>query len=208
MNKQFSAACERNREPIAAVLHDIFKPAASDETSSPLRVLEIGSGTGQHAVFFAARFPHVIWQTSDLVHNHPSILAWQQQEQLPNVLPPLTLDMSEPDWWQTLPAQYDAVFTANTCHIMAWPEVQNLFAGVGRLLAPGGTFCIYGPFNYNGLFTSASNAAFDASLRQQAGHMGIRDFSALAALAAAQQLELREDHPMPANNRLLEWRRI
>ena len=196
MTKQFSAACERNREPILAVLRTLF---AGGE-----RVLEIGSGSGQHAVFFGAHLPGVVWQTSDLPQNHASILAWQAEARLPNVLPPLALDMRAPDW----PAQrFDALFSANTCHIMAWPEVERMFAGAGRLLAAGGLLCVYGPFNYGGRFTSLSNAQFDAALRQQAPHMGIRDFEAVDRLAGAAGLALEADHDMPANNRLLVWRR-
>jgi SAM-dependent methyltransferase len=196
MTKQFSAACERNKEPILAILREAF---ADRE-----RVLEIGSGTGQHAVFFGGHLPYLTWQTSDLPQNHPSIIAWQQEARLANVLPPLALDTGSGDW-PTGP--YDAVFTANTCHIMAWPEVQAMFEGIGRILEPGGVLCIYGPFNYGGKFTSASNRQFDAALKAQAPHMGIRDFEAVDRLAAAQGLRLDADHAMPANNRLLVWRR-
>ena len=196
MNRQFSAACGRNREPILAILRDAF--------ADRRHVLEIGSGTGQHAVFFGAALPHLIWQTSDVPQNHPSIIAWQQEAGLANVLPPLALDVNE-DWPQ---GPFDAVFSANTCHIMAWPEVQAMFAGIGRVLSMGGVVCIYGPFNYGGQFTGASNAQFDASLKAQAPHMGIRDFEAVNALAAAQGLALQADHAMPANNRLLVWRRV
>jgi cyclopropane fatty-acyl-phospholipid synthase-like methyltransferase len=194
MTKQFSAACERNREPILALLREAF--------SASHRVLEIGSGTGQHAAYFAAHLPHLIWQTSDLLQNHPSILAWQQETALPNLLPPLALDVAGSEW---PPGTYDAVFSANTCHIMAWQEVRAMFAGIGRVLQPGGVLGIYGPFNYDGQFTSASNAQFDAALKAQAPHMGIRDFEAVNRLAAEQGLALAVDHPMPANNRLLLW---
>jgi SAM-dependent methyltransferase len=198
MNRQFSAACERNSAPILAVLRQAF--------AGSRRVLEIGSGTGQHAIYFAAALPHLVWQCSDLPANHPSIVAWQQHAQLPNVLPPLVLDVAVAgaDW---PPGPFDAVFSANTCHIMAWQQVQAMFAGVGRLLPPGGLLCIYGPFNYGGAFTSASNARFDAALKLQAPHMGIRDFEAIDALAAAHGLALQSDQEMPANNRLLLWRR-
>jgi cyclopropane fatty-acyl-phospholipid synthase-like methyltransferase len=192
--KQFSTACDRNREPILAVLSDVF--------ADRRRVLEIGSGTGQHAVFFAAQLPHLTWQTSDLPNNHPSILARQQEARLPNVLPPVLLDVTSQDWPE---GPFDAVFSANTTHIMAWPEVCAMFAGIGRALPARGVLCVYGPFNYNGLFTSASNAQFDASLKAQASHMGIRDFEAINDLATAQGLTLQADHAMPANNRLLVW---
>lgn len=195
MDKKFSAACERNREPILAVLRPVLAESK--------RALEIGSGTGQHAVYFAAQLPHLQWQTSDLPHNHASILAWQQEARLPNVLPPLALDVASGEWPR---GPYDAVFSANTCHIMAWREVQAMFAGIGRVLRPGGLACVYGPFNYGGRFTSASNAQFDAALKMQAPHMGIRDFEAVNALAVEQGMTLLADHAMPANNRLLIWR--
>jgi cyclopropane fatty-acyl-phospholipid synthase-like methyltransferase len=196
MTKQFSSACERNKQPILAILRDEFANTG--------QVLEIGSGTGQHAVFFGAHLPKVIWQTSDLPLNHPSIIAWQQEARLPNVLPPLALDTGVNDWPQ---GPYDGVFSANTCHIMAWQEVEAMFTGIGRILRAGGLLCIYGPFNYGGKFTSASNAQFDASLKAQAPHMGIRDFEEVDRLAAGQGLRLHADHAMPANNRLLVWRR-
>lgn len=196
MNKMYSAACERNREPILAVLRDVLANARN--------VLEIGSGTGQHAVYFGAHLPHLVWLTSDLPDNHASILAWLDEERPPNVLPPLHLDVDSNAW----PAgPFDAVFSANTCHIMAWEHVEAMFAGASRVLKQGGLLCIYGPFNYNGKFTSDSNALFDMSLKAQGEHMGIRDFEAVDRLAGKQGLVLVADHAMPANNRLLVWRR-
>jgi cyclopropane fatty-acyl-phospholipid synthase-like methyltransferase len=194
MTKNFSAACERNREPILAALQTHFAHCT--------RVLEIGSGTGQHAVFFAAHLPHVIWQTSDLPENHPSIEAWRREANVPNVIAPLALDVSG-TWPED---QFDGVFSANTCHIMSWPEVEQMFSGIGKALRRGGTLCVYGPFNYGGSFTSASNAQFDAMLRAQAAHMGIRDFEAVNRLAADHGLILQQDIDMPANNRLIVWR--
>jgi cyclopropane fatty-acyl-phospholipid synthase-like methyltransferase len=196
MSKQFSSACERNRQPILDALRILF----ADRT----RVLEIGSGTGQHAVFFGAHLPHLVWQTSDLPVNHPSILAWQQEEGQPNVLPPLALDVRSSDWPR---GPFDAVFSANTCHIMAWSEVEAMISGVARLLPAGGLLCIYGPFNDDGAFTSASNARFDAALKEQAPHMGIRDAQAIDRLARQHGLLLQADDDMPANNRLRVWRR-
>ena len=196
MTKQFSPACERNCEPILAVLRAVL--------SEPGRVLEIGSGTGQHAAYFGKQLPHLIWQTSDLPHHHASIHAWLNEARLPNVLPPLTLDAASADW---PPGPFDAVFTANTCHIMAWDEVCAMFRGSARVLRPGGLMCVYGPFNYGGRFTSESNAVFDASLKAQAEHMGIRDFEAVDRVAAGCGLSLVKDHAMPANNRMLVWRR-
>ncbi|NMM37223.1 MAG: DUF938 domain-containing protein [Glaciimonas sp.] len=196
MSQQFSTACERNSAPICALLQGILKNSE--------HVLEIGSGTGQHAVHFGAAMPHLVWHTSDLPQNHPSIIAWQQQAHLSNVVRPLTLSVSQSDW-PTGP--FDAIFSANTCHIMAWQEVEAMFAGIGRLLPSGGLACIYGPFNYGGRFSSSSNAEFDAMLRAQSLHMGLRDFEAVNTLAAAQGLVIQEDHRMPANNQLLVWRR-
>ena len=196
MTKMYSAACERNREPILAVLRDVLANART--------VLEIGSGTGQHAVYFGANLPHLAWQTSDLPENHASILAWLDEERPSNVLPPLPLDVGA-DAWPAGP--FDAVFSANTCHIMAWEHVQAMFDGVGRVLKPGGLLCIYGPFNYDGRFTSDSNAVFDMSLKAQGEHMGIRDFEAVDRLAEAQGMVLAADHAMPANNLLLVFGR-
>jgi SAM-dependent methyltransferase len=194
--KPFSPASARNREPILAALQTLLRDCRS--------VLEIGSGTGQHAVHFGAALPGITWQTSDLEANHEGIRAWLDEAALPNVLPPLALDAGGDDW----PAgPFDAVFTANTCHIMAWTEVEGMFRGIGRVLAPGGMLCIYGPFNRGGQFTAASNAQFDASLRAQAPHMGLRNVEDIDALAQQQQLVLVADLPLPANNNLLAWRR-
>ncbi|MFC7514878.1 DUF938 domain-containing protein [Herbaspirillum sp. GCM10030257] len=196
MNKPFSVACERNRDPILVVLQEALRDCR--------HVLEIGSGTGQHAVYFGAALPHLVWQTSDLPENHEGILAWLNEAGLPNVLPPLLLDASGQGW----PLQgFDAVYTANTCHIMSWDDVEAMFAGAGHLLPEGGLFCIYGPFNYNGRFTSESNAQFDAMLRAQVPHRGIRDIEKIVALASAQGMHLEDDHAMPANNRLLVFRK-
>lgn len=193
--KPFSPACERNREPILNVLR---APLASRRA-----VLEIGSGTGQHAVHFAAALPHLLWQASDVAQHLPGIRAWLAEAALPNTPPPLELDVRGA--W---PAQrYDAAFTANTLHIMSWAEVQLLFAQLDAVLAEDALLAVYGPFNTDGKFTSDSNAAFDASLRERAPHMGIRDLGAVDALARAIGLVLHADLPMPANNRTLLWRR-
>jgi SAM-dependent methyltransferase len=196
MTKHFSEACERNREPILSVLRGLLAQATS--------VLEIGSGTGQHAVYFAAALPHLTWQTSDLPANHASIHAWLREEPPGNVLPPLALDVAGNDW---PPGPFDAVFTANTCHIMAWDEVCAMFAGVGRVLRRDGVFCVYGPFNVGGKFTSESNALFDLSLKAQGEHMGIRDVEEVDRIAREEGLNLLADHAMPAHNRLLVWRK-
>lgn len=192
MSKLFSAACERNSAPILQAI----KPLLIDCQS----LLEIGSGTGQHAVTFAQHLPHLLWQTSDRLEYHPGILAWLDEAALPNALPPLELNIGKTAFPEQ---QFDAVFTANTCHIMAWEEVELMFAGVAQVLESPGQFLIYGPFNYAGEFTSASNQQFDASLRQQAAHMGIRDIEKIIALADKHGMRLQDDVAMPANNRLL-----
>jgi SAM-dependent methyltransferase len=196
MKKQFSPASERNREPILAALRPLLDGCRS--------VLEIGSGTGQHAVHFGAALPGLTWQTSDLPASHPGILEWLREAALPNVLPPLTLDAASSDWPG---GPFDAVYTANTCHIMSWAEVEGMFRGIGRVLAPGGVLCIYGPFKRNGQHTAPSNAQFDASLKAHAPHMGLRNMEDIDALARAQGLTLVADLALPANNNLLAWRR-
>jgi SAM-dependent methyltransferase len=191
-------ATRRNREPILAVLREHFATCR--------RVLEIGSGTGQHAVHFAAALPHLIWQTSDLPENHAGINAWIAEAGLANVLPPLTLDAADPKSW---PDQcFDAVFSANTLHIMGWPEVESLFAHLPRLLDAQARLVIYGPFNVGGAFTAPSNATFDAQLRAGDPRRGIRDLEAVQALAAQSGLDFVADIEMPANNRCLVWRRV
>ena len=193
--KPFSPACERNRGPILAALREPF--------ATRRQVLEIGSGTGQHAVHFAAALPHLTWQTSDVAANLPGIRTWLAEAALPNTPPPLELDVA--GIWPA--ARYDAAFTANTLHIMSWPEVQQLFAQLGSTLTDDAVLAVYGPFNEDGQFTSESNAAFDASLRERASHMGLRDLSAVDALARTIGLHRMADLPMPANNRTLLWRR-
>jgi cyclopropane fatty-acyl-phospholipid synthase-like methyltransferase len=197
MNKPFAESCVENRDPIVAVLREIF--------AGSRRVLEIGSGTGQHAVYFGAALPHLVWQTADVPAHHAGILAWLADAALPNVLPPLALDVNQADWHG---GRYDAVFSANTLHIMSWAEVERFFAGVGAVLEPGGRVAVYGPFNYHGAYTAESNARFDAWLKARDPASGVRDFEAVDALARAQGLVLTQDFAMPANNRTLVWRRL
>lgn len=193
--RPFAAACERNREPILEVLRTHF--------ADRRRVLEIGSGTGQHAVYFAAALPHLRWQTSDMPEALPGIRLWLGEAASPNLPPPLALDVRGrwPD------ARYDAVFSANTLHIMSWSEVQLLFGALAGVLEPDAVLAIYGPFNYQGRFTSESNRAFDAALKMRGPQMGIRDFESVDALARSAGFALAEDRAMPANNRTLVWRR-
>ncbi|HVT33741.1 MAG TPA: DUF938 domain-containing protein [Rhodanobacteraceae bacterium] len=194
--KPFAPACERNRDPILAVLRAHFADRA--------RVLEIGSGTGQHAVHFAAAMPFLVWQTSDVAGNLPGIRTWLDEAELANTPPPIALDV-DGDAWPAMP--FDAIFSANTLHIMSWPEVERLFAALGRITTPDAKLAIYGPFNYAGAFTSDSNAAFDASLKARAPHMGIRDIEAVDALARKAGFAMIDDAAMPANNRTLVWQR-
>lgn len=194
--KPYSEACERNREPILAVLREVF----ADVTHA----LEIGSGTGQHAVYFAKHLPHLTWHTSDLPENHAGINAWIDGAGCANLQRPFALDVNAAPWAVTA---VDAIYTANTLHIMDWCSVQAVFRGAGRLLPAGGTLVAYGPFNYNGTFTSDSNARFDVSLRSRGVGSALRDFGAVDALAAAVGFTLLCDVPMPANNRTLVWRK-
>jgi len=197
IDKPFSESSAENREPILSVLREVF--------ASCSEVLEIGSGTGQHAVYFGAELSHLSWQTADLPQHHAGIRMWLNEAALPNVLAPIALDVNRSDW---LERRYDAVFSANTLHIVSWPEVEKLFAGVGTVLQPGGVLAVYGPFNYNGQFTSPSNARFDQWLKDRDPASGVRDFEAVDALAREQNLILERDIAMPVNNRTLVWRRM
>jgi len=185
--KPFSEPSERNRAPILEVLKRVFKDRK--------RVLEIGSGTGQHAAYFAPQLPHLVWQTSDVAENLADIRQWVSSPS------PLELNVEQP--WPAVEA--DAVFSANTCHIMSWAQVQRMFAGIGRI-APE-VLALYGPFNYGGRHTSESNARFDALLRGRDPASGIRDFEAIVKLGESAGMKLEEDNAMPANNRLLVFRR-
>ena len=195
-DKPFSAACERNREPILAVLREHF--------ADRRHVLEIGSGTGQHAAHFAAAMPHLIWQTSDRAENLSGIRAWLDDATLPNAPAPLQLNVASGPWPS---AGFDAIYSANTLHIMSWREVEALFAGLDRITMADAKLAIYGPFNYAGQYTSASNAAFDRELKMRAPQMGIRDAAAVDALAQAAGFALIDDVAMPANNRTRVWQR-
>lgn len=194
--KPFSESCEQNKAPILAVIAPLFRDCRS--------VLEIGSGTGQHAVHFAAHLPHLRWHTSDMAENHPGINLWLAEAALPNTRPPLALDVLR-DPWPDLAV--DAVFSANTTHIMGWLAVEVLFAGVGKLLHQNGLFVLYGPFNYAGQYTSESNARFDQWLKMRDPYSGIRDVDDLKRLAVAAGMTLLHDVEMPVNNRTLVWRK-
>jgi hypothetical protein len=191
-NKPYSQSCENNKAPIFEVIRDVY--------TEPATIWEIGSGTGQHASYFASQLPHIIWQPTDLADNLPGINAWREEAQLPNLNEPLVLDARESVW----PCNgMDAVFSANTLHIMSWQNVQSLFQGLNTYLNASALTCIYGPFNYNGSYTSESNARFDQWLKNRDPLSGIRDFEAVMELAESQGLKLLSDYEMPANNRLL-----
>jgi cyclopropane fatty-acyl-phospholipid synthase-like methyltransferase len=196
MDKPHAPSCERNRDPILAVLQP--RLAACHD------VLEIGSGTGQHAVHFAAAMPWLRWQCSDRAENLPGIALWLDDAALANTPAALELDVARGPW----PTRtFDAVFSANTLHIMGWPEVQAFFTGAADVLAAGGLLVVYGPFNYGGAYTSESNRDFDAWLLARDPRSAIRDAEAVDALAAAVGLVLEEDLAMPANNRCRVWRK-
>ena len=166
-------------------------------------MLEVGSGTGQHAVHFAAALPGLTWQCADLPAQLPGIRQWLDEADLPNTPPPLALDVRGP--WPT--ATYDAVFSANILHIVGWPEVEAFFDGVGSVLEGEGMLVVYGPFNAGGNYTSESNRDFDAWLKARDPRSGIRDVEAVQALAAQIGLRVIDDLAMPANNRCLVWQR-
>jgi SAM-dependent methyltransferase len=193
----FSDACERNKHPILSVLRELL--------ASRRRVVEIGAGTGQHAVHFARHLPHLSWQPTDRGEYLPGLAARVAVEGPPNLAAPIELDVMEQPWPDL---RADAVFSANTLHIMSWAAVQALFAGLRHALEADGVLAIYGPFKRGGRFTADSNAAFDAMLRERDPASAVRDFEAVDALAAAAGLELQADYAMPANNQLLVWRGV
>ena len=195
--KPCAESSEQNWKPIFSVIQPLLASADS--------VLEIGSGTGQHAVYFSEHLPHLTWQCSDRLENHEGIQMWINDSGLDNVLGPLELDTVQSAWPDIA---YDAIFSANTVHIMNWEAVEAFFAGAGQCLKSGGVLLLYGPFNYHGKFTSDSNARFDQWLKERDPQSGIRDFEKLDLLASQAGLELAEDYEMPVNNRLLYWKKL
>lgn len=193
----FSEACERNKDPILEVLRRAFADRSM--------VLEIGSGTGQHAVYFAANLKNLVWQPTERLANLAALTSRLRLHGAENIRVPTVLDVTQKMW----PVRgVDAVFSANTLHIMSWAEVTAMFAGIDAVLSARGVLCVYGPFRYHGTHTSASNQRFDAELRERDPKSGIRDVDDVCALAAASRLRLAVDHDLPANNRLLEFVRI
>jgi cyclopropane fatty-acyl-phospholipid synthase-like methyltransferase len=193
--KPYSTSCDENRAPILTVLKPRLRAAG--------RLLEVGSGTGQHAAYFAPTLPHLTWQTSDLPENLPGIRAWLAESEAANLPPPLELDVLAGSW----PAgPFDAVFSANTAHIMGKAAVTAMFAGISRLLIQGGLFLLYGPFNKDGQYTAPSNREFDAWLQARDPAMGVRDMAWLDELAHQGGLRRDEEIAMPADNFILVWR--
>ena len=193
-DKPYSEYAARNAGPILEILKREFRDRK--------RVLEIGSGTGQHAVAFATSLDHLHWQTSDLEENHAGINAWIDSSQLGNVVAPLSMDVRIAD---VKGAAYDAVYSANTAHIMGIDAVQSMFALVGKALSPAGTFCLYGPFRIDGEFNAQSNADFDAGLRGRDITMGIRDIETLDEFALANGLQRERLYAVPSNNYVAVW---
>ena len=194
--RPFSQSCENNKDPILAVLRE--------ELAGIDAVLEIASGTGQHARYFADQMPWLCWQTTDLAENLPAIEAWREGYTGDKMPAPLELDVRSDNWAVSLPG---AIFTANSLHIMAWSAVEALFRQLAQLAPAGSLLCVYGPFNYGGQYTSDSNARFDIWLGQQHPDSAIRDFEAVNRLAEGAGYRLAADHTMPANNRLIVWRK-
>jgi cyclopropane fatty-acyl-phospholipid synthase-like methyltransferase len=194
MTKPYSAACEKNSD---AILNDLTRLLIKTKS-----VLEIGSGTGQHAVYFASHLKHLIWQTSDVVDNHQGINCWLDEAQLNNLLAPIIFDVTQDT---LLDKSYDAIYMANTLHIMSWPTVEQCIKKASRALNAKGLLIVYGPFNYKGEFTSASNQQFDLHLKASNAERGIRDFEKVNRLASDAGFFLKEDNTMPSNNRLLVW---
>ncbi len=196
MNKPYSQSCENNKFPILQVIETIF--------TDNLTIWEIGSGTGQHACFFAENLPHVKWQCTDRLVNLAGIDRWLKDANLSNLLSCLELDVSQINW----PCQQiNGIFTANTLHIMSVKQVEDFFSGLERYLASGAQVCIYGPFNYHGQFTSESNHQFDLWLKSRDLASGIRDFEYIEKQANRIGLALQHDFEMPANNRLLYFKK-
>ncbi|MFT5260197.1 MAG: cyclopropane fatty-acyl-phospholipid synthase-like methyltransferase [Saprospiraceae bacterium] len=196
MDLPFSQACENNKHAILAVLRPLM--------DSVSKVLEVGSGTGQHAAHFADALPNLTWQTSDVLQNHAGIQAWIDHSSLSNIASPVELDVRNFDW---AAQSFQAIYSANAIHIMSWAAAQQFIVGAATALEVGGLYILYGPFNYEGQYTSASNKKFDQWLAAQNKDSAIREFEAVSALAEQSSLKLVRDTAMPANNRLIVWRK-
>ena len=193
----FSSATERNRQPILEQLINLLPDTGT--------VLEIGAGTGQHAVYFTRHFLEIYWQPTDRAENLEGLEAQFAAKGNPRIYKPLELDVMKNSWPEST---YEVAFSANTAHIMPWKAVQAMFAGVASHMMPGARFCLYGPFNINGEYTSPGNARFDAQLRQQDRQMGIRDMNDIESLSNDHRMDLEQKISMPANNFLLVFRKM
>lgn len=196
MSKVINQACERNK---AAILNVLQAQLIGDET-----ILEIGSGTGQHAVYFGTHLPKTTWLTSDLAVNHNVINSWITATKISNVHSPLTLDVDNSTWPVI---DCTGAFTANTLHILTWKQVVKLFHHIEKQLKSGMCFYIYGPFNYDGEYTSPGNQAFDQQLKAENPNHGLRDLNEIKALAQQTGFEFIENIHMPANNMILVLKR-
>lgn len=196
MNRPYAESCDDNKQVIFEVIKKEFSDAG--------KLLEIGSGTGQHALYFAEQLPDIIWHPTEMEENVAGINLWIEDATHDRIQSPQILDVKNSCWKFN---DIDYVFTANTTHIMSWSHVISMFEGVGKILNSKGKFMQYGPFNYQGEFTSESNARFDQWLKSRDPVSGIRNFEDLVALASANGLHLYEDYEMPANNRILVWQK-
>lgn len=194
MSKPYSESCDQNKEPILSVISPLFSTCSN--------ILEIGSGTGQHAVYFAKKMPHLKWYCSDCASQLEGINIWLADAGLANVVAPIELNVTSSPWPEL---DVDAVFTANSIHIMNQQDVINFFTGVGNLIKAGGSLVIYGPFNYGGSYTSASNESFDRWLKDRDPFSGIKNFEEIEHLARNNAMQLVRDYEMPANNRILQF---
>lgn len=196
----FAPSCENNKDAILKVLRRHFIAADSQQRT----VLEIAGGTGQHAVYFAQNFPELLWQSTDINSNVETLNLRINAAALENLPAAVTLDVTQQDW----PVVFvDYIFTANSLHIMPFTAVIEFFRRAGAVLKSAGRLCVYGPFKYQGEFTSPSNAEFDLWLKDRNPLSGVRDFEALNKLAEAAGLSFIEDNAMPANNQLLVWKK-
>lgn len=194
--KPYAESCDQNRNAILDVLQPLLLNSHS--------LLEIGSGTGQHAVYFTKKLPHITWNTSDRAENIEGIKLWLSDTGNERLPPPIELDVTQDNWPEIT---IDTVFTANTCHIMNQQSVEIMMAQVGKLIPVGGQLIIYGPFNYNQKYSSLSNEKFDQWLKNRDPESAIRNFEDLNELAGKAGLNLAGDYEMPANNRILHWRK-
>ena len=196
MNKPFAESCAQNQQ----VILDVLKTWLTDAGT----VLEIGSGTGQHAVFFTQHMPHLNWQPSDLLEQHAGMQMWLDEVEHNRINSPLEIDVDTGPW----PVEnVDYVYTANTTHIISSSQAENMLRHIGSSLKPGGLFIQYGPFNYNGNYTSESNARFDVWLKQRDPNSCIKHFETIQKLAEKNAMSLVKDIEMPANNRILVWQK-